>query len=84
MKIEALNIIKRKDKKWEYNGRFYFNSKWIPVIGTVGDFPTEAQMKKAIITRIKKQAESYKARQSIPQEKRLSADTVFKPTLETL
>lgn len=81
MKVEALNTIKRKGNRWEYNGRFYFNGEWVPVIGVVGDFQTEAQTKKAIIKRIKSQAETHKAEQNIPQEKTLSTDTVFKTKL---
>ena len=81
MKIEALNIIKRKGDKWEYNGRFYFNRKWVPIIGTVADFKTESQIKRAIIKRIKIQAETYKAEQSIPQERTLAVNGVFKASL---
>jgi len=81
MKIEALNILKRKGNKWEYNGRFYCNSKWIPVIGTVGNFQTESQTKKAIIKRIKGQAKTYKAEQDISQEKTLTPNDVFKVSL---
>jgi len=46
MKVKVLNIIKKKGKRWEYNGRFYCNRKWIPVIGTVADYQTEAQIKR--------------------------------------
>lgn len=84
MKIEALNIIKRQGNKWEYNGRFYYNGKWVPVIGTVADFQTQAQTKRAIIKKIKSQAETYKAQQDIPQEKNLDVDTVFKVSLVAL
>lgn len=81
MKIKVLNIIKRQGKRWEYNGRFYFNRKWIPVIGTVADYQTQAQTKRAIIKRIKSQAETYKASQNIPQEKTLIPNEVFKVKL---
>lgn len=84
MKIEALNIIKRKGSRWEYNGRFYYNGKWIPAIGTVGNFQTEAQTKRAIIKRIKSQAETYKAEKNIPQEKTLTPNDVFKTALAQL
>ena len=78
MKIEVLNTIKKKGDKWEYNGRFYWSGKWIPVIGSVVDYKTEAQTKKAIIQKIKQQAEKYKNEQDIPQEKILALDNVFK------
>ena len=78
MKIKVLNIIKKKGEKWEYNGRFYFNRKWIPVIGVVADFKTEAQVKRAIIKSIKVQAEKYKVSLQVPQERKLAVDTVFK------
>lgn len=81
MKIQVLNIIKRKGKRWEYNGRFYYNGKWIPVIGTVADYQTEAQTKKAIIKRIKSQAETHKTEQGLLQEKTLSPNNVFKAKL---
>lgn len=81
MKIECLNTIKRKGNRWEYNGRFYYNGQWIPIIGTVADFQTEAQIKRAIISGIKKKAETYKAEQNIPQEKTLTPNDVFKTSL---
>ena len=84
MKIKVLNIIKRKGKKWEYNGRFYYNGQWIPVLGTVANYKTESQIKRAIIKRIKGQAETYKVEQNIPQEKTLTPNDVFKPTLAQL
>jgi len=81
VKIKVLNIIKRKGRKWEYNGRFYFNHKWIPAIGTVTDYKTESQIKRAIIKNIKVQAEKHKLNLQIPQEKNLAIDTVFKEVL---
>jgi len=82
MKIKVLNIIKRKsEKRWEYNGGFYFNRKWVPVIGTVSDYKTEAQIKRAIIKRIKVQAETHKANLQVPQQRTLATDTVFKDIL---
>ena len=81
MKIKVLNIIKKKGGKWEYNGGFYFNRKWIPVIGAVPNYKTEAQIKRAIIKRIKTQAETYKSSLQVPQEKILATDTVFKEIL---
>lgn len=81
MKIKALNIIKRKGNRWEYNGRFYFNRKWIPAIGVVADYKTESQIKRAIIKNIKVQAEKYKLNLQVPQEKILALDTVFKEVL---
>ena len=81
MKVKVLNIIKKKGERWEYNGRFYFNRKWIPVIGVVSNYKTEAQIKRAIIKKIKAQAETHKANLQVPQEKMLSADTVFKDIL---
>jgi hypothetical protein len=81
MKIEVLNTIKRKGEKWEYNGKFYFNKKWIPTMGTVSSFKTEAQYKKAIIKQIKLKADKYKAESEIPQEMILAADSVFKEVI---
>lgn len=81
MKIKVLNIIKKKGERWEYNGRFYFNRKWVPVIGIVSDYKTEAQMKRAIIKKIKSQAETYKTNLQIPQERNLTLDGVFKDIL---
>lgn len=81
MKIKVLTTIKRKGNRWEYNGCFYFGGKWIPVLGTINNYKTEAQTKRAIIKRIKSQAEKYKAEQNIPQEKKLTTDTVFKNKL---
>jgi hypothetical protein len=81
MKVKALNVIKRKNKKWEYNGRFYYNKEWIPVIGTIPEYKTDSQIKRAIIKKIKGQAEKYKADLEIPKEKVLPADTVFKVSL---
>ena len=81
MKIKVLNIIKKRGERWEYNGRFYFNRKWIPVIGIVSDYKTEAQIKRAIIKKIKAQAEKYKLSLQVPQERKLALDTVFKEIL---
>jgi len=82
MKIECLNTIKRQsENKWEYNGRFYFNRKWIPVIGTVADYKTESQIKRAIIRRIKSQADTHKEKQKKDQTKILGVDKIFKDAL---
>ena len=81
MKIKILNIIKKRGERWEYNGRFYFNHRWIPAIGIVADYKTESQVKRAIIKNIKAQAEKYKLKLQIPQERILSSDTVFKEVL---
>jgi len=81
MNIEVLNKIKRSGEKWEYLGRFQFKQQWIPVTGKISDMKTESQIKKAILKRIKSQADTFKAESEIPQEKTLSPDAVFKDIL---
>ena len=81
MKIEVLNTIKRKGDKWEFSAKFYHNKIWVPVIGTVSDMKTEAQTKRAIKKKVNAKAAQYIDKLRIPQEKVLSADSVFKEIL---
>jgi len=81
MKVEVLNTIKRKGDKWEFSGKFSFNGQWIPITGVVPDAKTESQIKKLIIRKINAKAKTYKEEASIPKEKILTIDNIFKDIL---
>ena len=80
MTYEILNILNKVGDKWEYTGQIIDGAQKIAVSGTVEDYPTSGQIKKAIVVQMEA---AVAMRQTLPAvtTKVLGTDAVFKNKL---
>ncbi len=79
--FQVLRQLEPAGEKWRYVGRITHNAKQLNVSGIVSDYPTNSQIKRAIIRDVKRQVKKYLASLAQPQTKTLSSDSIFKDVL---
>lgn len=81
MKYEILNILQKSGDQWQYTGQIIDGAQRRSISGSVGNYPTNSQIKAAIIKKIERAILDYERSQRPIETKRLSEDNNFKPIL---
>lgn len=81
IEYEILNILRKSGGQWQYTGQLIDGDKRIAVGGSVENYLTDSQIKKAIITEMERVKLDYIASQRPLETKQLSEDANFKKTL---
>lgn len=79
--FEILRLLQPSDDKWIYQGQIIHNDKKISVKGTVLNYPTNSQIKKAIIADVKEKVKKYLLSFEPLKTKTLSSDSIFRDVL---
>lgn len=80
MTYEILNILNKVGGKWEYTGQIIDGAEKISISGAVEDYPTNGQIKKAIVVQMEKAVAQRQAAPTVTTKK-LGTDAVFKDKL---